>query len=188
MDDFTVEPTSKEAVDHLVKKHYLRKWPGVTVCTIGLRAGGEYIGVIVFALPPRETNKRYCVSVCWELARLFIEDGTAKNAETWFMSRAIRYVQRNFPQVELLVSYADPSRGHTGTIYKAGNWIKAGRTDSERKSPRYDLKVGDKIYSRWTHVPDADLNKVIRVPRVSKFRFIYWMNGHEQRRSLKLRH
>ncbi len=179
---YTVESAVRKDVDHLIRRHYLGRWPGVCVCTLGLLNEDQsaYIGVIVFALPPRETAKRYGVSVAWELARLFIEDGTPKNTETWFMSRAITHVKRTRPEVQVLISYADPSAGHAGVIYRAGNWIADGRTDQERKTARFDYAVGDKIYSRRSHVPEGYC--VRRVPRISKHRFVYWMEGHEFRR------
>ena len=187
MNAYTVEPASRCDVEGLVRKHYLGRWPGVVVSILGLLAEdhSRYIGVVVFALPPRETAKRYHVSVAWELARLFIEDGTPKNTETWFMARAIAYVKRERPEVELLISYADPSAGHSGVIYRAGNWIQDGRTDQERKTPRFDYAVGSKIYSRRSHVPDGA--EIRRVPRVSKFRFVYWMKNHETKRSPRVR-
>jgi hypothetical protein len=182
---YTIVPVSRRDAEHLVFKHYLGRWPGVVVCTLGLLCEDKstYIGVIVFALPPRETAKRYGVTVAWELARLFIEDGTPKNTETWFVARAISYVKRTRPEVELLVSYADPSAGHTGVIYKAGNWISDGRTDQERKTPRFDYAVGEKVYSRRSHVPKGAV--IQRIPRVSKYRFVYWMKGHEKKRQGK---
>jgi hypothetical protein len=182
MNAYIVEPAVRRDVEHLVMRHYLGRWPGVVVCILGLLREDQaaYIGVIVFALPPRESAKRYGVTVAWELARLFIEDGTPKNTETWFMSRAIAWVKRNRPEVEVLVSYADPSAGHAGIIYKAGNWIADGRTDQERKTPRFDYAVGDKMYSRRAHVPEG--MAVRRVPRISKHRFIYWMKNHERMR------
>lgn len=155
------------------------------MCILGLLSEDQsaYIGVVVFALPPRETAKRYGVSVAWELARLFIEDGTPKNTETWFMSRAIGWIKCQRPEVELLVSYADPSRGHTGVIYKAGNWIGDGRTDQERKTPRFDYRSGAKMFSRRSHVLEGPAFAPIeRVPRISKHRFIYWMKDHEKKR------
>lgn len=115
--------------------------------------------------------KRYRVSLAWELARLFVLDSEPFNSETWFLARAIRYVKRNCPAVRMLVSYADPSVGHKGTIYKAANWKPDGRTDQERKTPRFDYKVGDKLYSRRAHVPAGAV--ITRVPRVSKFRYTY---------------
>jgi hypothetical protein len=179
---YIVKPATRQDVNHLVQKHYLHRWPGVTVCIVGLLDSelGGWIGTIVFALPPRETAKRYKVGVAWELARLFVEDGTPKNTETWFMSRAITFLHHAHPEVELLISYADPSVGHTGTIYRAGNWISDGRTDQERKTPRFDYVVQGKKYSRRSHVPEGEA--IQRVSRISKYRFVYWMKEHEKRR------
>jgi hypothetical protein len=77
------------------------------------------------------------------------------------------------------VSYADPSVGHVGTVYKASNWMADGRTDDERKSPRCDYVDANtgKKYSRKSHIPAGA--KVQRVPRVSKFRFVYPMKNRK---------
>jgi hypothetical protein len=160
-------------VDSLVRAHYLHRWPGVVVLTLGMWHDDDLVGVMVFALPPRETMKRYKVSLAWELARLFVLDSEPFNAETWFISRGLRFVRSNHPNVEVVVSYADPSAGHSGTIYRAANWQQDGRTDQERKTPRFDYAVGSKIYSRRSHVPDGAA--MTRVPRVSKSRYIYSM-------------
>ncbi|MGC1687459.1 MAG: hypothetical protein WA734_17670 [Candidatus Acidiferrales bacterium] len=119
--------------------------------------------------------KRYRVGVAWELARLYVMDTEPFNSETWFMSRAIKFIKANHPQVEALVSYADPSAGHSGTIYRAANWEVDGRTDQERKTPRFDYRVEGKTYSRRSHVPDGA--KIVRIPRVSKFRYLYRLKG-----------
>lgn len=159
----------------LVRAHYLHRWPGVSVATLGMWKGQFLVGVIVFALPPRETFKRYKVKLAWELARLYIMDSEPFNSETWFMGKAIKWVKATHPLVDLLVSYADPSAGHTGMIYRAGNWKQDGRTDQERKTPRFDYAVAGKVYSRRSHVPDGA--SIERIPRVSKNRFIYRLKG-----------
>jgi hypothetical protein len=169
--DYSVGLASRTEVEPLILAHYLHRWPGVVVLILGLWRGPFVIGVIVFALPPRETMRRYGVSLVWELARLYIMDSEPFNSETWFMARAINFVRSNHPTVKALVSYADPSAGHSGVIYRAANWEQDGRTDQERKTPRFDYGVGAKIYSRRSHVPEG--SKVIRIPRVSKFRFVY---------------
>lgn len=180
---YGVVKVKRAVVDGLVHKHYLHRWPGVVTCVLALVDGHSAIGCIVFALPPRETMKRYGVTLAWELARLFIEDTTRSNAETWFMSRAIQWIRKNRPDVQCLVSYADPSAGHQGVIYRAGNWIGDGRTDEERKTPRFDYQHPEtgKRYSRRAHVPAGVTPN--RVPRTSKFRYVYWLDGsHEKRR------
>jgi hypothetical protein len=156
----------------MVRNHYIGKWPSICVLSLALRRNGRALGVVVFSLPPRETAKRYGGET-WELARLWIDDSVPQNGETYLIGRAVRYIKRNHPTVKVLVSYADPSAGHVGTIYKAANWKADGRTDAERKSPRsdyVDVLTGLK-YSRRSRVPEGAVLK--RVPRVSKYRFIY---------------
>jgi hypothetical protein len=156
----------------MIKRHYIGKWPGVCVLVLIMRRRSDALGVVVFALPPRETSKRYGGET-WELARLWLDDAVPQNGETWLIARAIRYIRQHHPSVAMLVSYADPSAGHAGTIYKAANWKSDGRTDDERKTPRADyvcVKTG-KRYSRRGHVPPEVI--IRRVARVSKHRFVY---------------
>lgn len=172
----TVAPVSRTEADSMIKRHYIGRWPGVCVCILALTRDGQALGVIVFALPPRETMKRYGGET-WELARLWIEDSVPANAETFLIARAVRFIRQQHPAVKALVSYADPSAGHAGTIYKAANWAVDGRTDQGRKTPRFDYADADtgKKYSRRGHVPDGVTIK--RIPRVSKYRFVYRMNA-----------
>jgi len=167
---------TRSQVNFMIQRHYLKKWPGVTVLIFGFERFGELLGVVVYALPPRETSKRYNAET-WELARLWIDDAVPKNAETWLIAQSVKYIRSFYPKVKCLVSYADPSVGHAGTIYKAANWITDGRTDQERKTPRFDYADANtgKRYSRRGHVPEGVTIK--RIPRVSKHRFIYRMEA-----------
>lgn len=161
-------------VQHMINTHYLGRWPGVVTLVLKLHdcTLGKAVAVLVFALPPRETAKRYG-GVTWELARLWVDDCMPKNTETYFIARGIGYIKSFHEDVEMLVSYADPSAGHAGTIYKAGNWKSDGRTDMERKTPRFDYRglFNQKMYSRKSHVPAGMI--IERVPRISKHRFTY---------------
>jgi hypothetical protein len=172
----TVAPISRADADWMIHRHYLGRWPGVVVLSLGLRRSEAVLGLIVFALPPRETARRYgCIT--WELARLWIDDSVPANAETFLIGAAVRYIRRHHRSVRALVSYADPSRNHVGTIYRAANWSEDGRTDQERKTPRFDYAdaASGKRYSRRGHVPDG--TQIVRVPRVSKHRFLYRMEA-----------
>ncbi len=165
-----VRPVSKAEADPCIRAHYLGKWPGVVTLRLGLFREEQLLGVIIYALPPRESSKRYG-GMTWELARLWLDDAVPKNAETFLISRSARYIRRERPDVVALVSYADPSVGHSGTIYRAANWKDDGRTDQERKTPRFDYACADtgKKYARRKHVPPGVT--IVRVPRVSKYRF-----------------
>jgi hypothetical protein len=166
----SVVPVQRAEVADMIRAHYLAKWPGVCVLTLALMEESIAVGVIVFALPPNQTAKRYG-GVTWELARLWVNDDVPTNAESYLIGKAVRYIKRKHRQVRFLVSYADPSAGHKGTIYRASNWALDGMTDQGRKTPRCDYVDANtgKKYSRKGHVPEgAD---IIRVPRVSKFRY-----------------
>ena len=104
-------------------------------------------------------------------------DEIPRNAESWLIGQSVKHIKRKYPDVKFLISYADPSAGHLGTIYRAANWASDGRTDDERKSPRCDLvdtRTGKK-YGRWGNIPSDAV--VVRVPRVSKHRYVLALNG-----------
>lgn len=152
----------------MIQQHYIGKWPGVVTLILGLWKDCFLVGVIVFALPPPETAKRYG-GITWEFARLWVNDSMPRNTESWFIGRAFAHIRKYYPTVQFLVTYADPSVGHIGTIYRATNWIPDGMTDDNRNSPRCDYEANGKRYSRASHIPAGTI--AVRVPRVSKYRF-----------------
>ena len=170
----------RNAGDRMVKKHYLRRWPGVCTCIIGMSGpegiadqisfdGINYVGVVVFALPPRETIVRYG-GLTWELARLWIDDAMPKNSESWLLGKAAWHVRKNHPDVTCLVSYADPTHGHQGTIYKAAGWASDGMS-----SQLFDrIDAYGNFYSRTGHIPPG--RETTRIVRQAKHRFIMRMN------------
>lgn len=167
-----IKPCSISELDEFIQAHYLKKRPAVVVLAMQMLVRKVPVGAIVYALPPREADVRYGGKT-WELARLYIKDSVPRNAETWLIGRSIRHIRQTRKDVKFLLSYADPSAGHSGTIYKAANWKTDGRTDEGRKTPRFDYcdsRTGKK-YGRRGNVPaDAIL---VRVPRISKWRFVY---------------
>lgn len=169
--------TTAEARSLIIPNHYLHSFPAVVSLRLGLYHGPFLRGVIVFAYPPPETATRYG-GVTWELARLWIGDDLPRNAETWFIGKALRHIRTNYRHVAFVVSYADPSAGHSGVIYQAANFKADGRTDDERKTPRFDWVVDGKRYGRASHVPTGAV--ATRLPRISKHRYVYAMNHRKE--------
>jgi hypothetical protein len=163
---------SVSKVDSLIKKHYLQKRPAVVTLAVAMFEFDEMVGCVVYSMPPRETEKRYGKKT-WELARLYLIDRMPQNAETWLISKSIKWIKTHYPEVCNLVSYADPSAGHSGTIYRASNWLFDGMTDAGRKTPRcdyFDARTGKK-YGRKGNMPKDAI--VERRPRISKLRFFF---------------
>ena len=79
----TVEPCDKSTIDDCVRiGHCLHKWPAVVVGRFAVRLDGKVVGCIVFALPPKQTFKRYG-GLTWELARVWLDDCMPRNTETY---------------------------------------------------------------------------------------------------------
>lgn len=166
-----VEACGVRYIDAFVRAHYLSKRPAIVLLALVMVRDTRPVGCVVYSAPPRESDVRYGGKT-WELARLYLLDEVPQNAETWLIAQSVKWIKRHNPDVSALVSYADPSAGHSGTIYRAANWSDDGRTDDERKSPRcdyYDARTGKK-YGRRGNMPiDAVIE---RRPRVSKYRFV----------------
>ena len=164
-----VASCSIAAVSEFMQRHYLHKRPAVVVACFMLLVDGMARGCAVYALPPKQTSVRYG-GLTWELARLFVDDELPCNTETFLIAATVKQIKRSRPDVKYLVSYADPSAGHQGVIYRASNWTEDGKTDQERKTPRFDYAHNGVRYSRRAHVPPGCVPE--RVPRVSKNRFV----------------
>jgi len=165
-----VQPVGVRGVDDFVQAHYLRKRPAIVLLALEMLRDRIPLGCVIYSAPPREADVRYGGKT-WELARLYLLDGVPQNAETWLIAQSVKWIKQNRPEVCNLVSYADPSAGHSGTIYRAANWREDGRTDDERKTPRcdyYDARTGKKYGRRGNMPTDAVIE---RRPRVSKYRF-----------------
>jgi hypothetical protein len=110
--------------------HYSRTMPDATresfaayygqvlagVVTYGTGVGMAQFGAVLPGLR---------VGQCRELTRLWSPDGMPRNTE----SRIIADSLSMLVGVTLVLSYADPSRGHVGTIYQATNWLYLGMTE-----------------------------------------------------------
>lgn len=99
--------------------------------TWGLFDGGELVGVIAFACPSSE-NVRSSVfgpamrSAVTELHRLVLLDRMPHNSESWFIVRGLRGLKAERPYYRAVLSFADATQGHVGTIYQATNAIYTG--------------------------------------------------------------
>jgi len=83
----------------------------------GFAWSDEY-GVLVLAKP---TARRLPQDGTWlELVRWCLTGERNGGSQQW--SRVSKYLRSEMPEVTTVVSYSDPSQGHTGSLYKACNW------------------------------------------------------------------
>lgn len=120
-----------EAKKCISKWHYIGK---IGNCSIALKAeiNGETIAVCTFGSVTRiETAIKQGIlpSEILELSRFVIHPKYhKKNFGSYFISKCIKYIKKNYENIKLLVSFADMSYNHEGIIYKASNWVYDGQT------------------------------------------------------------
>lgn len=97
----------------------------------------ELVGVIGFETPISE-NVRKSVwedeheeemkNYTTELHRLVTFDDCPHNTETWFISRGLDALKEYKSKYRAVISFADSTEDHDGTIYQASNAIYYGKT------------------------------------------------------------
>jgi hypothetical protein len=91
----------------------------------------EMLGVCIYTRPAGPTaGQSYYPEApdkVLELRRLCLIDATPKNAESFFVSRTIKWLKGN-TDWEFILSYADMEQGHSGVIYRASNFEYLGVT------------------------------------------------------------
>lgn len=78
------------------------------------------------------------------LTRLWLSDQLPGNSESKFIGVVPRALKRH-TSLKFLLSYADPSRGHVGTIYQATGWLYTGLS---QRTALIDIGDGQVHHSR----------------------------------------
>lgn len=130
-DDWYVAPTSMKAAKDMVQRHhYARSGAPIGIYLFGLMLKGDFNvwGVSWWIPAPKATVDAYNpghYSTTMVLHRLVIHPLVPTNGASFLLGRSIRTIASE-GKYELLVTYADTWRGHTGQIYKATNWEYRG--------------------------------------------------------------
>ena len=135
-EDGVIELESALAREIAKNEHYLHRAPQVKRA-FGLVKDGYIVGIITYGTPASRHLQIGASpddpSLVIELNRMWVSDEMPRNTESKFISSTLKKLGRY-----IVVSYADTSFGHTGTVYRAANFHYAGWTDMDRKTPRYD--------------------------------------------------
>jgi len=119
--------------------HYARSTANTATYRHGLyRRSDGFMGMIVGAAlwqPPMRSTAESLAGDRWRgvltLSRLVIVPEEPTNAASFLLGASIRLIRRD-GRFHTLLTYADDSQGHTGTIYRATNWQYVGTVNSER--------------------------------------------------------
>lgn len=137
-------------------------------------------GVLVFGHP---TSRRLPNDRWLELIRWCITGGPNAGSRQW--AAAHRWLRERYPHVTTVISYSDPSVGHTGALYRASNWLWAPTWHRLRTPPTgngaWTTRAVEAAKDRWVFVlgPDPDRESLLSVEDEALMRRIPWASYRE---------
>lgn len=176
--------------DFISEHHYSKGCHNRPSPCYGLFMDEKMVGALVFATPCSENVRSSVFGVDYkrhvtELHRLFVKDVTPKNTESWFISRCLKSLKRDKPEIWAVLSFADATEGHIGTVYQATNAWFCGMTS---KATFYLDQEGRLRHPRQNGVnisiDDAITRGWCPVKRHGKYRYLWLLpdsRGHKKK-------
>ena len=131
----------------LEREHYLHSMPGGTELAFGMFVDHWLMGALTLGAGPSQAYRLVQgakADDCLTLTRFWLSDELPKNSESRVLGIVLRSLRRHTNLI-FLVTYADPSQRHIGTIYQATGWLYTGLSEA---TPLYDLGDGRPRHSR----------------------------------------
>ena len=202
------------AKDIIVKNHYSHKW---SLCQIAYgifykseeqsdffnQTDDKLIGCIVYGQPVGRSaaaslSDLLKIDQVFELVRLFIHDGYGRNIESYCIAKSFKLLNRDFPRIKAVISYADGEQGHTGVIYQATGFHYQGNSSlalmpnfsvSLSPPPDYNWIHSRSVTSKWGSCNVEHLKKCIgktfwRKKESTKHRFIIFITNKGEKKKL----
>ncbi len=122
---YRVEECKFKDIRHIFEEFHYKKGHmggGISLC-LRLVLEGRTVGGAVIGKPRH--GKKYSGSL--EIRRMALLDECPKNSESWFLGKIVWWIKKHTDATSVL-SYADASVGHRGTIYSASNFKMVGHT------------------------------------------------------------
>ena len=206
------EISKKIAKQMIVKNHYSHTW---TSCRYALGifyetdnehaffdekeeklAGVAIYGYPVGARAAASISPRLEPKQALELTRLFIFDEYGKNTESAVLSQTFKWLKKNAPDIQVLISYSDPGQEHLGIIYQATNWIYQGCDLGLMDNYGIRLEEDSKwIHSRTVfemfgsgnleHLKSRIGHTFWRRKEPRKHRYVYFLCGKKEKKTFK---
>lgn len=188
-----VKPCTFEAAKYAVLNwHYSRAMPSGKLVKFGVWENGKFIGAVIFGRGANNNlGKPFDLTqyeIC-ELVRVALDKHETPVSQV--VAETLKMLKQSNSGLKLVISYADPSQGHKGGIYKAGNWFFIGVTGARE----YFFLKGKKTHPKTIHRygtqnlqwlrENIDPNAaIIKTP--PKLKFIYPLDKKARRKFAKM--
>jgi hypothetical protein len=185
--DMTVGPVSVSDVAEFARRYHYTGIEGSALWRWGLWSDAVLHGVVAYNLPTRSV----CESVfgpdyfdkVWHMGRLVLSEDSPRNSESRLIGLSLKEIEKTRSDIWAVLTYADPSVGHIGTVYQATNAIYTGRSDAS--SVRYYIDNNGKRHgTRATscRTDEAESRGWTLHRGETKHRYVYILGNKTQRR------
>jgi hypothetical protein len=131
-----IYPASLGAVREFIEtNHYSHNVNGVRVTQcFSVQHESRLVGAVLYGAMSTTAWKKFGNSELsvLELRRLVLLDEVGRNSESHVVGWTLRWLKKNLKHVKTVVSYADPSHGHSGVIYRASNFKYVGLSGKDK--------------------------------------------------------
>jgi hypothetical protein len=113
--------------------HYSRSIPACKLFKLGVWEDEKFIGAVIFSRGASPfLLKKYDLKQTegCELTRVALKEHQTPVSR--IVAIAIKILKKKNPGLRIIISFADPERGHHGGIYQAGGWIYTGTSGRDK--------------------------------------------------------
>lgn len=204
-DDFAIGPLPLSRARPFFREHHYSGGCGNAAMCWGLHHNptGILIGAIAFQTPISENTRKSIFEVgsaedgiaSWnqcqcdhieethgyrehvtELHRIAIVDEAPQNTGTWFISRALDRLKEYKPKYWAIISMADSTEGHDGTLYQAASADYYGTSRARKCYVDGDGRLRNRRQCGVNIGEDeADRRGWELVQRDTKHRYLFWL-------------
>ena len=169
--DYCSYEASKYAV---LNYHYSKAMPSGKLVRFGVWEDEEFIGSVLFGSGANPYMSQMLEITPYEVCELVrVALNKHKNPVSKIVSFCMKKLNKDFPRLKAVISYADPMQNHKGKIYQAMNWLYLGET---KKSTHF-MKDGKFYHSRSVNQKVRDSEDFTRSGfekvYMKKYKYIY---------------
>lgn len=161
-DDLSIKRIKTNDAELFLSKYHYAGKINKSSHKYGVFCNNNLIAACVFSNPTRsESASRlgYDTSEIMELSRFCIHPHYhKKNFGSWTVSRCKKLIKNDVPRLKCLISFADTTFNHDGTIYKASGW----RLDGEVKPSYWYVNEDGYVMHKktlWDHAKKMSMSE-----------------------------
>ena len=181
--------TNKDTYWFLLNIHYAKRIPSISF-SYGLFESNELVGVVCYGTPASST---LCRGICgdkWQKAVLELNRLVLLNNKPNEASRLVGASLKMLPTPRIIVSFADTSQNHSGTVYQATNFHYTGLS-AKFRDPRVK-GLEHQHHATYAHgltnkqvIEKYGADNVYFVQRSRKHRYIIFLGNKKEKKIMR---